>query len=108
MKCDCPPRMNHKLRIETSSESQDAYGATTKTWSTFAGVFGEITPATGYERSIVNTTEAQVTHKIRIRWMAGITPKMRVVYDSRTFNITSVINDREQSREIHLMCQEVI
>ena len=100
--------MNHRLIVQQVTATQDAYGAPTNTWSTFANAWGEITPVSGFERPIANKTESQVTHRIRMHWLARMLPTMRISYDSRTFNIVSLINVDERNREWLLLCQEVI
>jgi SPP1 family predicted phage head-tail adaptor len=100
--------MNHRLRIESVTATQDAYGAPTNTWATFATVWGEITPLSGFERVIAVKTESQVTHRVRIQYLTGVLPTMRMIYDSRTFNVLSVINSEERNRELILNCQEVV
>ena len=100
--------MNHRILIEQATATQDAYGAPTQTWATFAAAWADIVPASGFERVIASKTEAQVTHRIRLHWLAGLLPTMRIIYNSRTFNIVAAINVDEKNREWMLNCQEVI
>jgi len=51
---------------------------------------------------------AEVTGKISIRYLAGITPKMRVKHGNRIFDIVSMINPEERNRELQLMVKERI
>nr|DAN32508.1 MAG TPA: putative head tail adaptor [Caudoviricetes sp.] len=43
---------------------------------------------------------------IRIRYIEGITNKMRIKYGKRLFDIYSVIDSMESHRELQLMCKE--
>ena len=52
--------------------------------------------------------QADVTHRVRFRYVAGVTAKMRVLYGARIFNVLSVINPEERNREIVLMCKELV
>ncbi len=69
-------------------------------------------PSCGFKRLFqhfaAQSTQADVTHRITLRYMSGITPKMRVNYNSRIFDILSVINVGERNRELQLMCRESI
>ena len=49
-----------------------------------------------------------MSHKIRMRYQAGITHKMRVAWGTRLFEIESVLNVGERNREIVLMCSETV
>ena len=44
--------------------------------------------------------------RIRIRYIEGITNKMRIKYGKRLFDIYSVIDSMESHRELQLMCKE--
>ena len=77
-----------------------------ETWSTYATVQASIEPISGREYFAAQSTQADVTHRIRIRYFSGIVPKMRVSYNSRIFDILSVINVGERNRELQLMCRE--
>jgi SPP1 family predicted phage head-tail adaptor len=52
--------------------------------------------------------ELGVTHKIRIRYMIGITSDMKILFGSRSFNIISIINPEERSIYLEFLAEEVI
>jgi SPP1 family predicted phage head-tail adaptor len=79
-----------------------------ETWSTFATAQASIEPISGREYIAAQSTQADVSHRIRLRYLSGITPKLRVNYSSRIFDILSVININECNRELQLMCRESI
>jgi len=103
-------KLRHKITIQYCPEpqSQDSYGAVIKNWSDYATVWASIEPARGREFWESQQINAEVTAKITIRYLAGITPKMRVKYGSRIFEIISVINPEERNRELQLMVKESI
>lgn len=49
-----------------------------------------------------------VTHRIRIRYLAGIKPWMTISYGSRTLQILSVDNLDERRLDVWLLCAEVL
>ena len=102
-------QLKHKLDIETELSSQDTYGQTTQEWVVFLrGLWASVEPMSGREYFSSQQVNAEVSHRIKIRYKAGIKPKMRVKFGTRYFNIVSVIDIREGHREMHLMCTEVI
>ena len=103
-------QLKHKLDIETELNSQDAYGQTAQQWVAFLrGLWAEIEPISGREYFSSQQVNAEISHRIKIRYRAGIKPNMRVKFGAaRVFNIVSVIDLKEAHREIHLMCTEVI
>ena len=77
-------------------------------WETFATVWASIEPLIGREYFAQEREQATVSHKIRMRHFPGITHKMRVAWESRLFEIESVLNVGERNREIVLMCRECV
>jgi head-tail adaptor len=51
-------------------------------------------------------THPKLTGKFRIEYMTGIDSNMVVTYGTRTFDIKSIINFKEQNRELILMVEE--
>ncbi|TGE31326.1 phage head closure protein [Desulfosporosinus sp. Sb-LF] len=102
-------QLRHKLDIETELNIRDTYGQTTHEWVVFLhGLWAAIEPLTGREYYAAQQVNAEISHRIKIRYKGGIKPKMRVKYGDRYFNILAVLDITERHREIHLMCTEVI
>jgi SPP1 family predicted phage head-tail adaptor len=101
-------KLRHSITIEQVAGTQDSDGSLIETWSSFANVQASMEPISGREYFAAQTTQADVTHRICMRYLAGVIPKMRVKYGSRIFDILSVININERNRELQLMCKESI
>jgi len=101
--------MRHKVVIQQNVPTEkDSYGAEVDNWTDYATVWASIEPARGREFWESQQVNAEVTGKIRIRYLGGITPKMRVKHGNRIFDIVSVINPEERNRELQLMVKERI
>jgi SPP1 family predicted phage head-tail adaptor len=94
--------------IQQVTEGQDATGAVTESWDTFATVWSSLEPIAGREYFEAKQTMADTTHRIRIRYLSGVVPKMRVLFGSRIYNITEIINYMERNVELHLMATELL
>jgi SPP1 family predicted phage head-tail adaptor len=101
-------KLRHSIAIERVTETQDTDGSVVETWSPYATVHASIEPMSGREYFAAQSTQADETHRISLRYLSGVTPKMRVNYASRIFDILSVINVNERNRELQLMCRECI
>lgn len=99
-------RLRHQISIEQVTETPDGSGGLVKTWSVFAPLRASYEPLMGKELFSAQQEQANVSTRFRVRHVAGITPKMRVVFDSRRFNIEGVIDVGGRGRELHLMCTE--
>jgi SPP1 family predicted phage head-tail adaptor len=101
-------KLRHRVTIEQVTETRDADGSVIETWATYATVQASIEPVSGREYFAVQSTQADVTHRIYTRYVSAVVPRMRVKYGSRIFEILSVINTGERNRELQLMCRENI
>jgi SPP1 family predicted phage head-tail adaptor len=104
--------LRHSVVIQTNTESQ-SYGELTDSWGTFATVSASIEPLSGREFFDSRHTGAELTHRVRMRYLAGVTPKMRVSYTdpdagARLFDIQEVIDVKELRRVTLLMVKEVV
>ena len=99
-------RYRHKVTIQQPTETVDAAGQAVKSWSTFAQPYASIEPLRGREYFSAERFESEITVRIRLQYLSGVTSKMRVSFDSRTYNIESVIDPMERGREMQLMCSQ--
>ena len=97
-----------RVTIEEPVETQGSDGSVIQAWETFATAWASIEPLIGKEYFAQQREQATVSHKIRMRHVAGITHKMRIAWGTRLFEIESVLNVGERNREIVLMCSETL
>jgi len=100
--------LRHRITLQQKTETRDSFGAVIETWNDVATLYASIEPLRGKEFFDAQQVNAEVTIRIRIRYRSGVTPNMRVLFGTRTFDIQSVINVDERNREMILMCREVI
>lgn len=101
-------KLRHAVNIEVVTETPDGMGGITKSWATWKSVRAAIWPISGKELIEAQKLEAKLTHRIRIRYLSGLTPKHRIKLGSRIFKIHSVINFNERNREIEIMAEEEV
>lgn len=99
--------LRHSIIIQRATVAQDACGQPVETWATFATANAEILPLRGTELFSAQQFETKVTSKIRIRYIKGVSSKMRVLFGSRVYQVESIIDSRERHVELVLMCSEV-
>lgn len=101
-------QLSKRVTLQTATETRDTDGSVIQTWSDTATVRAAVEPLVGREYWAAQQINAERTVRFRIRYRSGVTPKMRVSYDSRVFDIKSAINVNERGRELVLMCEEVV
>ena len=99
-------KLRHKIVIEKRDTGQGPTGQQVSTWATFATVRGSLFAISSREALSGDARFAEVTHRVRARYIAGITPAMCLTFDSRTFDIKSAENVGQLNRELVLMVRE--
>jgi len=101
-----------RVIIEEPAKVSDGMGGNTVTWSTVFTAWCSIKPLSGRERMTAMKMEAQITHKIMMRYDSRVTTKLRINYSDngsgtdRIFNIVEVINIDEESRFLEVLAVE--
>ena len=98
--------LRHKITIETPSETSDGLGGMTTTWNTLKSIWAAVMPLRGQEYIGAMQTTSEISHRVRIRYMSGVTPKQRIKWGDRYFDIESVLNPSERNIMLELMCIE--
>lgn len=98
--------LRNRIIIQTTTESQSTSGYNVNTWSTFATVWASIEPLNGKEYFDSQQVNAEENTRFRIRYLQNITTKMRVSWNSRIYDIRSIININEINKEMVLMAVE--
>lgn len=98
--------LRHKLVIEEATETRDAHGQAVSTWSTLAIVDGSLEPLNGREFIASAQVQAEVTARARIRYLEGVTAKMRISFEGKIYAITAVIDRELKHRDLELLLAE--
>ncbi|MGE4297035.1 MAG: phage head closure protein [Desulfovibrionaceae bacterium] len=101
-------RLRHTVTIEHTVSTQNAYGEMVPAWEAFATRRAAVRPLAGREYFAASGEGAEVTHEIRLRYLDGVTTAMRIVFNTRHFDIQSVINVNERGHELIIMAVETV
>jgi SPP1 family predicted phage head-tail adaptor len=82
--------LDRRVVIQTSTESQGSTGEVTPSWSTFATVWASRRDTLGSERVRAGAETAMADAVFRIRWLSGVTAKMRLTEGSDVWDIVAL------------------
>lgn len=101
-----PGKYRHRVTIEQQVESRDAMGGVVVSWVPFAlNVPAEVLTGPGRELIAADQQQADIAARINLRYMPGVTAKMRIVWDGRLFNIEGEPDlDPTGRRELRCKC----
>lgn len=105
-------RLRHLLTIQQQSVTRNAFNEEIITFGTWRQAWGEIRPAGANERMITGADQVQasVDHTITVRAIdtEGVTVKMRIVHNGRTFDIEGIADPDGRRQRLRLFCREVL
>lgn len=102
-----PGEFRHRIIIQKMNKIENDYGELLDTWVDFLEVRAAIYPLSGKDFFAAETSNNEITHKINIRYVPGITSAMRIKFEERYFEITSPpINFQEKKVLLQIMCKE--
>lgn len=98
--------MNNRIAIQAYTSVADGMGGFTNTYATWKTVWAAIWPNSAKDVIQANAPTMVVSHRIRIRYLSGLTTKHRVLFGTRYFSIVSIINPSEKGEWMDLLCKE--
>ena len=100
-------KKRHKIFFQENTQAPGNSGGLVDNWADTVSDWASIWPVSAGERIENAKTEHQVSHRIRIRYRTGLTPSMRIRFGARVFDIKSMTNIDELSRELEFIAREV-
>lgn len=103
-----PGLLNKRTTIQKFVPVDDGGGGKTGQWQTVATVWAGIKHLNGREQNKATQVVAEVTTEFKLRYLQGITPDMRIVYQGREFDIKRTLNVGEGNRELVIQATEAV
>ena len=98
-------RLRHRITIEQKSVQRGAQGGEVVTWTTFTTVWAAAEPMRGREYVTLRAGQADISIKFALRYLAGVNPAMRVIWNGNPYEIVDVIDVKGRRVELELMCR---
>lgn len=102
-------KMRHRITIQTKSVAKGSAGGTVETLADLYTCYADIESIAGREYQGQGQVKSESTHKFWIwydRTIGMITPKMLISFDSRLFDIESVVDRDERKVKLLIMAVE--
>ena len=99
-------KLRHFIEIQHRIESKNEFGEAEYTWEEFVKTWAEIKPITSKEFFSAQGVQNETTHRVIIRYITGIKPDMRIIFENRVFEITSIRDYFERHKFLEIMCKE--
>lgn len=102
-------RLRHRVRIEHAVAGKDTRGGNTTTWEPFATVRAEVGASTGgrVRQTEKGGEDGIPALPVRIRYLAGVSDAMRLVFKDQVLRVEHVDNERQSNHTLLLTCRGV-
>jgi SPP1 family predicted phage head-tail adaptor len=100
--------MRHRVTLQQRVQGVDAAGGVRHMWATFAVRWAAVDRAAGSEVWASAQRSGRVPAVFRLRYLAGVTPGMRVLFDGRVYNILSAVDQAGRREELTLTAEELV
>lgn len=99
----------HRLRLtfEVPVDMPDDVGGVTRSHAASGAVWASLTALTGSEHWLAGRVEQAITHRLELRWRAGINAGGRFVRADRIFDVKAVIDPDGSRRRLVCLVEEV-
>jgi SPP1 family predicted phage head-tail adaptor len=98
--------MRHRIFFQQAIETDDGYGGKVKMWINFTEAWAKIEPLSGREFFFAHQIQAEVTHRITVRFRKDVKEDMRISAGGRTLEIESIVDLDEAHQFLELYCKE--
>ena len=100
-----PGKLRERVTVQVASGTTNALGETVLAWSDSSAVWASVEGVSAREALTAGQQETTVTHKVRMRYLPGLTQQMRFSWRSRTLEIISLLEHGHRT-EHEAICEE--
>lgn len=101
-------KLRNKVDLQSVTTVKNAYMEPIEQWTTFDTQWAAIEALRGTQELIAQQIGANITHRVTLRYNAGLTAKCRIKFGVRIFTILSVKDFRERGHWMELMVKEAV
>jgi SPP1 family predicted phage head-tail adaptor len=98
-------KLRERVTVQVASGTTNTLGETVLAWSDSSAIWASVEGVSAREALLAGQQDTTVTHKVRMRYLPGLTQQMRFSWRSRTLEIVSLLEHGNRS-EHEAICEE--
>lgn len=98
-------KLRDRVTVQIASGTTNALGETVLSWANSTAVWANVEGVSAREALEAGKQEVTVTHRVRMRYLPGLTQNMRFAVGNRTLDIVSLLEHNNRS-EHEAICVE--
>lgn len=100
-------KLRHRISIGAPATGQDQYGEPVEGWTPVAEAWAEREDLSGRELFVAQQVAAEITTRFKLRHIAGLTAKQRLLLDGEAYDIKSVADPDGRRRTLIILAARV-
>ena len=102
--CKDGPNLKHRVTLQRETKEEDGQGGYESSWSDLITVWAEVLPIGAREKIYAMQLKSPASHKVTIRYRAGLTSNDRLVFRGNIYDIKECIDPKADRRYLKLLC----
>jgi len=102
-----PGKLRERVTIQQATETRNRLGEATQSWNAYAEVWASVEGLSGREVLQSGQQQTEVSHRVRMRYVHGMTQNMRILWRGRVLEISSLLEHANRT-EHEVLCTEEI
>jgi SPP1 family predicted phage head-tail adaptor len=98
-------KLRERVTVQIATGATNSLGETVLTWSNSSSAWASVEGVSASEALANGQQETVLTHKVKLRYLPGLTQNMRFAWRSRTLEIVSLLEHGNRSSH-EAICQE--
>ena len=99
--------LRDRVTVQQATETRNSIGESLLSYTTFEVVWASVQGVSAREFLLAGQQQVEVSHRVKMRYLTGLTPQMRLSWRGRTLEIISILE--HENRSVHeLICQESV
>lgn len=99
--------LRDRVTVQRASGNRNRMGESISEWTAFEVVWASVQGVSAREFLLAGQQQVEVSHRVKMRYLTGLTPQMRLSWRGRTLEIISILE--HENRSVHeLICQESV
>lgn len=98
-------KLRDRVTVQQASGSRNSLGETVLTWADWQTVWASVEGVSARESIAAGQQQTEITHRVRLRFLPGLTQGMRFTWRSRTLEIANLLEHGNRT-EHEAICVE--
>ena len=100
-----PGEMRERVTVQAPTRTKNAVGESTLSWSDVTTVWASVNGVSAKEALQDGQQQVTLTHRVRFRYITGLTQQHRLLWRDRVLHIVSLLEYANRSEHVAL-CEE--